>query len=272
MPFARASAAAGIPCVVATTGLSAAQRAEIEELGARAAVLLAPNLSLGINLIVELLPTIVKALGPDYDVEIVEAHHRHKVDAPSGTAIRLAEAIAAALERPLADLERHGRHGVAPRVTGEIGMHALRLGGLAGEHSVYFANEGEVVEIVSPSRSVVRLCSRCDPGGPISGWQAARSCIRCRTFSGCVTRSQRRTPFYPGHHTPILDRPHLHTSRSSTNLVESFTYRGGRLAATRWPWRTRRARYDTPTVRLQRVVHPSIVFRRSRMRTPRFRT
>lgn len=145
--FARAAANARVPCVVATTGLSAGQRAEIDSLASHSAVLLAPNLSLGINLIVELLPTIVKALGPDYDVEIVEAHHRHKKDAPSGTAIRLAEAIAAAVDRPLSDLERHGRHGIAPRLPGEIGMHALRLGGLAGEHSVYFANEGEVVEL-----------------------------------------------------------------------------------------------------------------------------
>ncbi len=145
--FARLAAEEKVPCVIATTGLSAVQRSEIEGLAARSAILLAPNLSLGINLIVQLLPSIVKALGDDYDIEIVEAHHRHKKDAPSGTAIRLAEAIASALEQPLADLERHGRHGVVPRVSGEIGMHALRLGGLAGEHSVYFANEGEVIEI-----------------------------------------------------------------------------------------------------------------------------
>jgi 4-hydroxy-tetrahydrodipicolinate reductase len=145
--FARIAASQGVPVVVATTGLSAAQRASVEALASESAVLVAPNLSLGINLIAELLPSIVQALGTDYDVEVVEAHHRHKKDAPSGTAVRLAEVIAAARERPLAELERHGRHGIAPRAPGEIGMHALRLGGLAGEHSVYFANEGEVIEI-----------------------------------------------------------------------------------------------------------------------------
>jgi 4-hydroxy-tetrahydrodipicolinate reductase len=145
--FARAAAKGGVPCVVATTGLTVEQRLEIESLATEAAVLLAPNLSLGINLIAELLPVIARSLGEDYDVEIVEAHHRHKKDAPSGTAIRLGEAIAAAREQPLAKLERQGRHGIAPRVPGEIGFHALRLGGLAGEHSIYFANEGEVVEI-----------------------------------------------------------------------------------------------------------------------------
>jgi 4-hydroxy-tetrahydrodipicolinate reductase len=145
--LARIAASQGVPVVVATTGLSAGQRASVEALAAQTAVLIAPNLSLGINLIAELLPSIVKALGTDYDVEVVEAHHRHKKDAPSGTAVRLAEVIAAARERPLAELERHGRHGIAPRAPGEIGMHALRLGGLAGEHSVYFASEGEVIEI-----------------------------------------------------------------------------------------------------------------------------
>jgi 4-hydroxy-tetrahydrodipicolinate reductase len=147
VPFANAAANREVPIIVATTGLSLAQRERIEALATRTAVLIAPNLSLGINLIAELLPTIVCALGPDYDVEVVEAHHRHKNDAPSGTAVRLAEVIASALERPLAELARHGRHGIAPRAPGEIGMHALRLGGLAGEHSVYFASEGEVIEI-----------------------------------------------------------------------------------------------------------------------------
>jgi 4-hydroxy-tetrahydrodipicolinate reductase len=145
--FARIAAEGGVPTVVATTGLSADQRETIATHAEQAAILIAPNLSLGINLIVQLLPSIVKALGSDYDVEIVEAHHRHKKDAPSGTAIRLAEAIAAAVDRPLDELERNGRHGIMPRVPGEIGIHALRLGGLSGEHSVYFANEGEVIEI-----------------------------------------------------------------------------------------------------------------------------
>jgi 4-hydroxy-tetrahydrodipicolinate reductase len=127
--------------------LSAAQLAAVRDCGDRAAILVAPNLSLGINLLVEILPTIVQALGGDYDVEIVEAHHRHKKDAPSGTAIRLGEAIAAAVDRPLAQLERHGRSGISPRQPGEIGLHSLRLGGVAGEHHVIFANEGEEIQL-----------------------------------------------------------------------------------------------------------------------------
>jgi 4-hydroxy-tetrahydrodipicolinate reductase len=145
--FAQRAAVHGIPTVVATTGLASSQLAALEELSTRVAILIAPNLSVGINVLAEVLPAIVRALGSDYDIEVVEAHHRHKKDAPSGTAIRLAEAIASALDRPLAELERYGRHGLAPRVAGEIGMHALRMGGNPGEHHVYFASEGEEIEI-----------------------------------------------------------------------------------------------------------------------------
>lgn len=143
----RQSSRAGMPTVVATTGLSPEDLAVLRAAARAAPVLVAPNLSLGINLLVQILPTIVRALGDDYDIEIVEAHHRYKKDAPSGTAIRLGEAIAAALERPLADLERHGRHGLAPRQPGEIGLHALRAGGIVGEHQVIFANDGEQIEV-----------------------------------------------------------------------------------------------------------------------------
>ena len=140
-------ASRGTPTVVATTGLSASDLAAIREAASSAPILVAPNLSVGINLLTEVLPIVVRALGPDYDIEIVEAHHRFKKDAPSGTAIRLAEAIAAALGRPLAELERDGRHGIMPRETGEIGVHAVRAGGIVGEHHVIFANEGEQIEI-----------------------------------------------------------------------------------------------------------------------------
>ncbi|HLZ08766.1 MAG TPA: 4-hydroxy-tetrahydrodipicolinate reductase, partial [Chloroflexota bacterium] len=111
------------------------------------ALLLAPNLSVGINVLVQLLPAFVRSLGSEYDVEIVEAHHRRKKDAPSGTAILLAGAIASALDRPLADLEKYGRHGLDPRVPGEIGIHSLRLGGNPGEHHVFFASDGEEIEV-----------------------------------------------------------------------------------------------------------------------------
>ncbi len=145
--FVQRASAAGKPTVVATTGLTPDQLAAVEECAARAAVLVAPNLSLGINLLLRILPIVVQALGADYDVEIVELHHHHKKDAPSGTALRLAEVIAAAKGRPLAELERYGRHGIAPRQPGEIGLHALRLGGNAGEHHVFLASEGEEIEL-----------------------------------------------------------------------------------------------------------------------------
>jgi 4-hydroxy-tetrahydrodipicolinate reductase len=144
----RQAAAAAKPILIATTGLSPTQLAEVRACAAQTAVLVAANLSLGVNLLADILPTIVQALGSDYDVEIVEAHHRHKKDAPSGTAIRLAEAIAEALDRPLAELARYGRSGLAPRQAGEIGFHSLRLGGITGEHHVRFANEGEEIELV----------------------------------------------------------------------------------------------------------------------------
>ena len=145
--FTREAAAIGKPVVVATTGLSADQLAALRVCAEHAPVLFAPNLSLGINVLAEILPVVVRALGADYDIEIIEAHHRHKKDSPSGTAIRIAEAIASALDRPWSDLERHGRWGMAPRQTGEIGMHSVRAGGIVGEHRVLFVSDGEEIEI-----------------------------------------------------------------------------------------------------------------------------
>lgn len=145
--IARRAGALGVPVLVASTGLNPEQLAAIREEAARAAVLVAPNLSLGINLLAEILPTIVRALGPDYDVEIVEAHHRFKKDAPSGTAIRLAEAIAGAWDQTLSEVATHGRHGIVPRQAGEIGIHAVRAGAIAGEHHVLLVSEGEQIEI-----------------------------------------------------------------------------------------------------------------------------
>ncbi len=145
--FARQAAAVGKPLVVATTGLSADQLASIREGAGKAPVLIAANLSLGINVIAEILPTIVRALGEAYDVELVEAHHRHKKDAPSGTALRLLEAITSALDGKPEEVARYGRSGLAPRRAGEIGVHSLRAGGIVGEHSVFFVSEGEQIEV-----------------------------------------------------------------------------------------------------------------------------
>ncbi|MBI2941259.1 MAG: 4-hydroxy-tetrahydrodipicolinate reductase [Chloroflexi bacterium] len=137
---------AGKAVVVGTTGLSAAQIAELREAGSSIPVFVAPNMSVGVNLLLRVLPLVARALA-GYDVEVVEAHHRHKKDAPSGTALKLAEVIAGALGTTLGERATYGRHGLAPRQPGEIGLHAVRAGGIVGEHTVRFVNDGEEVSI-----------------------------------------------------------------------------------------------------------------------------
>lgn len=137
----------GRAIVVGTTGLPSDEFGYLREVASVIPVFFAANMSLGVNLLVEILPRIAQALADGYDVEIVEAHHRGKKDAPSGTALRLAEAIADALGKDLAADSVHGRSGIAPRRPGEIALHAVRAGGIVGEHTVLFASEGEQVEI-----------------------------------------------------------------------------------------------------------------------------
>ena len=144
---ARAAAELGKAAVIGTTGLSEAQVDELRGLGARAPILYGRNMSVGVNTVLRVLPALVRAL-EGYDVEITEAHHRHKRDAPSGTALAIAEAVAATLGRPLGELAVYGREGIRPRQPGEIGIHALRGGGNAGEHTVLFADEGEQIQLV----------------------------------------------------------------------------------------------------------------------------
>lgn len=140
-------AAAGKRHVIGTTGLSAAQLQEVARVAQTTPVLLSPNMSLGVNLLFKILPTVCQALGDAYDIEVTETHHRFKQDAPSGTAIKLAEVIADALNRDLGKEARYGRKGICPRTPTEIGMHALRAGGSAGEHHILFANEGEEITV-----------------------------------------------------------------------------------------------------------------------------
>ncbi len=142
------AAEAGAACVVGTTGFSEAQRARIAAAAERVAVVLAPNMSVGVNVLFHVAAELARALGPDYDVEIVEAHHRFKKDAPSGTALGLAEAVAGATGRDLAADAVYGRGpGRAPRRAGEIGLHAVRAGDIVGEHTVVYAALGERVEL-----------------------------------------------------------------------------------------------------------------------------
>lgn len=138
---ARSCAAAGIALVCGTTGFTPEQNAELDELARTIPLYTARNTSAGIGALLALLPALATALA-GYDVEIVETHHRDKKDAPSGTALMLAEAIAG--ERTTYN---HGRAGLAPRVPGEIGIHAVRGGGNPGEHAIIFASDGEEVRI-----------------------------------------------------------------------------------------------------------------------------
>jgi 4-hydroxy-tetrahydrodipicolinate reductase len=144
---ARAAAELGKAAVIGTTGLSEEQVAELRSLAAQAPILYGRNMSVGVNTVLSVLPALVRALD-GYDVEVTEAHHRHKKDAPSGTALAIAEVIAEAMGRRLDELAVYGREGIQPRQAGEIGIHALRGGGNAGEHTVLFADEGEQIQLV----------------------------------------------------------------------------------------------------------------------------
>ena len=147
-------AALGKTMVIGTTGFTAADHAAIARAAERIALVIAPNMAVGVNVVFKLAETAARALGEGYDVEIVEAHHRHKVDAPSGTALRLGELVADALGRDLASCAVHGRHGdTGERDRRAIGFHALRGGDIVGEHTVMFAGSGERVELTVRSAS-----------------------------------------------------------------------------------------------------------------------
>lgn len=144
----------GVRMVIGTTGFSAQQLARIEAAAGKIAIVLAPNMSAGVNLAFRLAETAARTLGDAYDVEIVEAHHRHKVDAPSGTALRFGEVIARALGRDLARSAVYGRKGeVGERDPGAIGFHSVRGGDIVGEHTVMFVGEGERIELTVRSGS-----------------------------------------------------------------------------------------------------------------------
>ncbi|MDQ4127008.1 MAG: 4-hydroxy-tetrahydrodipicolinate reductase [Actinomycetota bacterium] len=135
------------PVVIGTTGLDEEQRAKIEEAAQSVPIMLAPNMSVGVNLLREVVRELSAKLSA-YDVELVETHHRNKKDAPSGTALLLAQAAAEGRGQDLEEVAVYGREGVAPRTEGEIGIHALRGGAVVGEHRLIFYSEGEEVEVV----------------------------------------------------------------------------------------------------------------------------
>jgi len=149
-----ACARLGKSMVIGTTGFSEAQKTRIADAAKGVALVMAPNMAVGVNVTFKLAETAARILGDGYDVEIVEAHHRHKVDAPSGTALKLGEVVARALGRNLADCAVHGRHGdTGERDPKTIGFHAIRGGDIVGEHTVIFAGAGERVEVAVRSSS-----------------------------------------------------------------------------------------------------------------------
>ncbi len=140
--------------VIGTTGFSPAQKKAIEEAAKRMPIAMAANFAVGVNAAYKLAETAARILGDGYDVEIIEAHHRHKVDAPSGTALKLGEVVAKALNRKLSDVARHGRVGeTGERPEKQIGFHAIRGGDIVGEHTVMFAGQGERLEVTVRSQS-----------------------------------------------------------------------------------------------------------------------
>jgi len=143
-----AAVAAGTPIVIGTTGLDAGHEAAIERAGASIPVLQAANMSLGVNLLAYLVREAAARLGEDWDIEIAEMHHRHKVDAPSGTALLLGSAAAAGRGIALDAASEHGRDGITgARAPGHIGFASLRGGSVAGDHLVILAGEGERIEL-----------------------------------------------------------------------------------------------------------------------------
>lgn len=140
--------------VIGTTGFDDAQKAQLRQAAEQIGIVFAPNMSIGVNLCFKLLEMAAKVLGDDVDIEVIEAHHRHKVDAPSGTALRMGEVVANALGRDLAECAVYGRQGV----TGErdrktIGFETIRAGDVVGDHTVLFAAEGERIEITHKASS-----------------------------------------------------------------------------------------------------------------------
>lgn len=160
-------AANGKKMAIGTTGLSEEQKQALAVCAEKTAIMFAPNMSMGVNLCFKLLEMAAKVLGDDVDIEIIEAHHRHKVDAPSGTALRMGEVVAEALGRDLKEVAVYGREGQeGPRDRKTIGFETIRAGDIVGEHTVMFAADGERVEITHKAtsrmnfaRGAVRACA-----------------------------------------------------------------------------------------------------------------
>ena len=144
----------GKKIVIGTTGFSDAQKAELSSAGREIGIVFAPNMSVGVNLCLKLLDMAARVMGDNVDIEVIEAHHRHKIDAPSGTALRMGEVVAAALGRDLKECAVYGREGMTgERERTTIGFETIRAGDIVGEHTVMFADIGERVEITHKASS-----------------------------------------------------------------------------------------------------------------------
>lgn len=144
----------GKAVIVGTTGLTDAEKEQVAMAAEKTPVIFAPNMSVGVNVVLNLLKTAAEVLGDDYDVEIIETHHRHKKDAPSGTALRMGEAVAEALGRDLKECAVFGREGfTGERSQKEIGFETIRAGDVVGDHTVLFATMGERIEITHKASS-----------------------------------------------------------------------------------------------------------------------
>jgi len=154
MAHLAACARHGVKLVIGTTGFSEAQKAAISEQARSLAIVMAPNMSVGVNVVFKLLDVAARAFSEGYDIEVIEAHHRHKVDAPSGTALKMGEVLARALGRDLADCAVYAREGLTgERQATTIGFSAIRGGDIVGDHTVLFAGTGERIEITHRSSS-----------------------------------------------------------------------------------------------------------------------
>lgn len=154
MQYLAACLDANVKLVIGTTGFNAEQKAQIEAASKNIGIVFAPNMSVGVTLLINLVQAAAKVLSEGYDVEIIEAHHRHKVDAPSGTALRLGEAAAEALGRDLKDCAVYGREGITGARDGNtIGFATVRGGDVVGDHTVLFAGIGERVELTHKASS-----------------------------------------------------------------------------------------------------------------------
>jgi len=148
------AAKAAVPLVIGTTGLTDGQQRAVQAAAKKIAVLLSPNMSIGVNLLFQLAAQAARALGPSYDIEIIEAHHRMKKDAPSGTAMHLARLLAEATGRKLEQAAVYSRHGKeAARQPGQIGIQSIRGGDIVGDHTILFAGAGERLELTHRASS-----------------------------------------------------------------------------------------------------------------------